>query len=235
LTLASATKASHFVESILSLQPKVAAFDCDGTLWWRDAGERFFDWELEQRLVSDAIAKWARPRYAEYKAGKVAEEVMCGEMVTMHRGLTATEVQAAAVRFFDQYFADNIIPEMRELVRRLREAGCDIWAVSSTNEWVIQAAMRHFGILDNRILAAAVEVEEGKITDRLIRVPSGPGKPQVIRGAIGREPDAAFGNSIWDREMLELAKYPVAVNPNRDLLEIAQKNGWKIYCPEPRS
>ena len=231
----SATKAAYFVESILSLQPQIAAFDCDGTLWWGDAGERFFDWELKQALVSDEIARWARPRYADYKAGKVAEEVMCGEMVTMHRGLNETSLQAAAVRFFDQYFVNDIIPEMRGLVRRLLEAGCDIWAVSSTNEWVIRAAMRHFGIPENRILAAAVEVEAGKITDRLIRVPSGPGKTQAIRDSVARRPDVAFGNSIWDREMLELAKYPVAVNPNRDLLEIAQKNGWKIYSPEARS
>ena len=232
---ASGTKAAHFVEAILSLQPQTAAFDCDGTLWWGDAGERFFDWELKQGLVSDEIAKWARPRYADYKAGKVAEDVMCGEMVTMHRGLSEVEVQRAAVRFFDQYFLNDIIPEMQELVRRLQHAGCDIWAVSSTNEWVIRAAMRHFGIPKNRILAAAVEIEEGKITDRLIRVPSGTGKPQAIRGGIGTRPDMAFGNSVWDREMLELANYPVAVNPNPDLLEIAHKNRWKVYSPDARS
>ncbi len=28
-----------------------------------------------------------RARYAEYKAGKVSEDDMCGEMVTMHKGL----------------------------------------------------------------------------------------------------------------------------------------------------
>lgn len=232
---ASATKAAHFVESILSLQPQVAAFDCDGTLWWSDAGERFFDWELKQGVVSDEITRWARPRYADYKAGNVAEHVMCGEMVTMHRGLREAEVQAAAVRFFDEFFVENIIPEMRGLVRRLREAGCDIWAVSSSNEWVIRAAMRHFGIAENRILASAAEIERGNITDRLVRVPCGPAKVEVIRDRIGRRPDVAFGNSVWDREMLELAKHAVAVNPNPDLAEIARKNGWKSYLPQVRS
>lgn len=232
---ASATKAAYFVESILSLQPQLATFDCDGTLWWGDAGESFFDWELKQGLVSDEIARWARPRYADYKAGKVAEEVMCGEMVTMHRGLSDAEVQKAAVEFFTKNFAQRIIPEMRGLVRRLGEVGCDIWAVSSTNQWVIRAAMQHFGIPANRILAATVEVVDGRITDRLVRVPSGPGKAEAIRDRVGRRPDVAFGNSIWDREMLELARHAVAVNPNPDLAEIAQKNGWKSYLPEVRS
>ena len=37
-------------------------------------------------LLSDEVANWARTRYVEYKAGKVSEEQMCGEMVTIHRG-----------------------------------------------------------------------------------------------------------------------------------------------------
>ena len=229
---ASPAKATDFIDSILSLKPRNAAFDCDGTLWWGDAGEGFFSWELEQGLVSEEIARWARARYSDYKAGKVSEEVICGEMVTMHRGLTEAEVQRAATRYFDKFFVPNIIPEMRELVARLQAGGCDVWAVSSTNEWVIRTAMRHFGIADNRILAAAVEIQNGTITDRLTRVPSGPGKPQAIHQTLGRRPDLAFGNSIWDREMLETALHPFAVNPNPDLLQIAQKNRWRVYFPD---
>jgi phosphoserine phosphatase len=229
---ASAIKASEFVELVLSLNPQIATLDCDGTLWLGDAGERFFDWELREKLVSDKVIHWARSRYAEYKGGKVPEEVICGEMVTMHQGLKASDVQRAAIRFFDEKFVDEIFPEMRELVRRLQESGCEVWAVSSTNEWVIQAAMRHFGIAKNRILAASTEVKDGVITDRLIRVPSGPGKPQAIREMLRGIPDVAFGNSIWDVEMLKMAKHPVAVNPTQELLQIAGHENWKIYRPE---
>ena len=66
----------------------------------------------------------------------------------------------AATRFFDQFFVEQIFPEMRELIRRLQENGCEVWAVSSSNEWVIRAGMRHFGIPENRILAAKVGLEE---------------------------------------------------------------------------
>jgi hypothetical protein len=88
-------KAAEFIESVLRLQPKVAVFDCDGTLWAGDAGEGFFYWELERGVVSDEIARRARARYTDYKAGKVDEETMCGEMVTLHRGLPEAEVQKA--------------------------------------------------------------------------------------------------------------------------------------------
>ena len=227
---------AEFVESVLTLNPRVATFDCDGTLWSGDAGEGFFAWELEQGLVSEEIASWARSRYADYKAGQVAEEVMCGEMVTMHRGLQEKVVQQACDVYFAQAIAPNIFPEMRELVQRLRESGCDVWAVSSSNQWIIRSGMRSFGIPQNRILAAEVAVENGTITDRLIRVPSGPGKSEAIRSVLRSSPDqlpdCAFGNAIWDREMLAMSKHPFAINPNPDLKAIALANRWTVYQPD---
>ena len=231
MTTAKMHTAGEFVESVLRLQPQLAVFDCDGTLWAGDAGEGFFDWELTHNVVSDEIARWARPRYADYKAGKVSEDQMCGEMATMHHDLAESDVLRAAEQFFDATFLSRIFPEMRDLVRRLRESGCDVWAVSSTNEWVIRAAMRHFGIDAKKILAASARVEDGRITDQLIRVPSGEGKPRAIREVIGKPPDAAFGNSRWDADMLAIAKHAFAVNPNPDLEKTAQERGWTIYQP----
>jgi phosphoserine phosphatase len=228
-------RAQAFVDSILALAPRIAVFDCDGTLWSGDAGETFFRWEIEEGLLPREIADWAVARYAEYKAGKVAEDVMCGEMVTIHRGLIETEVQRAATRFFDLCMYEQIFPEMRDLVRRLQAQGSEVWAVSSTNLWVIRAAMRHFDIPRERILAASAHIDKNRVSDRLIRIPSGDGKPKAIREVIRKIPDAAFGNSRWDREMLELARRPFAVNPNPDLAEIARSCGWTIYLPDPLS
>ena len=223
----------QFIENVRTLKPRIATYDCDGTLWSGDAGEGFFSWELapEQSLVSEEIKSWARSRYAAYKAGQVAEDIMCGEMVTMHRGLQEEVVQQASDAYFAQAIAPNIFPEMRELVERLRAAGCDVWAVSSSNQWIIRAGMTHFGIPQNRILAAEVAVQSGIITDRLIRVPSGPGKPAAIRSVLNSAPDCAFGNAIWDREMLAMSKHPFAINPNPDLKAIAIANGWTVYQP----
>ncbi len=225
-------KAAAFIDSVLRLQPRVAVFDCDGTLWAGDAGEGFFDWELKQGVVSDEVARWARPRYADYRAGKVSEDDMCGEMVTMHRGLAEAQVQQAANQYFEEKFVSNIFPELRELVRRLQESGCEVWAVSSTNLWVIRAGMKYCGIPENRILAATVEIENGVISDRLVRVPTGPGKPMAIHDVIRKIPDAAFGNSRWDTDMLVLARAAFAVNPNPDLERIARERGWTVYWPD---
>ncbi len=227
---------TEFVESILTLKPRVATFDCDGTLWSGDAGEGFFSWEMQQGLVSKEIASSMRQRYTDYRAGHVREEVMCGELVTMHRGLQEKVVQQACDSYFAEAVAPNIFPELRDLVHRLRESGCDVWAVSSSNRWIISSGMRYFGIPENRILSAEAAVENGTITDRLIRVPSGSGKPEAIRSVLKssphQRPDCAFGNAIWDREMLAMAKHAFAINPNPDLKEVAIVNGWSVYQPD---
>ena len=234
MTATTTSKSATFVDSVLRLEPALAVFDCDGTLWAGDAGEGFFDWELKQGVIPDKVARWARPRYADYKAGKLDEDTMCGEMVTMHRGLSEVAAQGAADRFFNEKFANQIFPEMRNLVQRLQSNGCEVWAVSSTNEWVIRTAMKRFGIDERKILAAAVQIENGLITDRLLRVPSGEGKPRAIREVIGKDPDAAFGNSRWDVAMLKIARHAFAVNPNPDLEKLAKEQGWTVYQPDVR-
>lgn len=228
LTLAQA----QFVEGVLSLKPLVATFDCDGTLWAGDAGEGFFSWELARGLVAPEVVRWARARYAEYKAGNVPEDVMCGEMVTMHCGMREEVVQLACDDYFPEAIGRNIFPEMLDLVHRLRDSGCDVWAVSSSNQWIIRSGMRSFGIPQDHILAAEVAVENGVITDRLIRVPSGHGKVEAIQSVLKYPPDCAFGNAIWDREMLQLAQHAYAINPNPNLKEIAVARRWAIYQPD---
>ncbi len=226
-----------FLDSVLRLEPRVAAFDCDGTLWAGDAGERFFDWELREDFVfpdtvsRGVLSRYWRERYAAYKRGEVDETTMCGEMVTLHRGVSEAKLMEAAASFFDQFFVAQIFPEIRELVRRLQENGCEVWAVSSSNEWVIRAAMKHFGVPASQILAAKVEVEDGIASDRLIRVPSGPGKAEALREAVNNI-DAAFGNSRWDTEMLAMAKHAFAINPNPDLESTARERDWRVYFPE---
>lgn len=225
-------RAAQFIESVLRLAPRVALFDCDGTLWEGDAGADFFYWEIEQGLIPKQVTRWALPRYDDYKAGKVGEETMCGEMVTLHAGIREEEILAAARRFFETVITPRIFPEMRQLTHRLAQSGCRLWAVSSTNEWVIRVGASHFGFPAERVLAASVAVENGRATGRLLRVPTDEGKAAVVRELIGDSVDAAFGNSVHDAAMLELARHGFAINPNPDLEPMAARHGWIVYRPD---
>ena len=222
---------TQFVESVLALQPSIAVFDCDGTLWSGDAGADFFYWEIERGIVSREVGEWARARYQQYKSGKVDEEQMCGEMVTMNRGLSHDALQRVAEEFFNQVVSHRVFPEMQELTRSLASQGCDIWAVSSTNNWVVEVGAAHFGIATDHVLAACVHLDGGHASDRLIRVPTDELKATAIREVVGKPVDAVFGNSVHDEAMLEMARYPFCVNPNPDLERVALERGWPVYWP----
>jgi phosphoserine phosphatase len=220
-----------FIDAVLCLNPRLAALDCDGTLWSGDAGEGFFRWEIERGLISPEVAQRMRARHAEYKKGLVDEDTMCGEMVTLHAGLADADLASAAKEFIAEEIVPNFFPAMVELVQQLHARGCEIWAVSSSNQWVVREGVRYFGIPPERVLSAEVFIEDGRVVDRLVRVPSGPGKPQALRDVVGRVPDAAFGNSRWDADMLEMASAGFAVNPNPDLEQVARDRGWTVYFP----
>jgi phosphoserine phosphatase len=221
--------ATDFVKSVLRLRPSVAVFDCDGTLWSGDSGQDFFYWEINRGLVPKDVADAMLRRYDEYLAGRVAEEPMCGEMVTMHAGLPEDEIKAAAREFFSSVIAPRIFPEMQELAVELAQQDCEVWAVSSTNEWVVKEGARRFGIAPDHVLAACVASENGRATNRLLDVPTDAGKATSIRKYIKKTVDAVFGNTMHDAAMLELARHAFAINPTAELRTLAEQRGWMIY------
>lgn len=225
------SSAQAFLDSVLFLRPAIAVFDCDGTLWSGDSGADFFYWEVKRGLLPPKVAEWALARYDDYKRGNVGEERMCGEMVTIHHQIPERLLEDAAADFFAEIVEPRIFPEMLQLTRELRDLGCDLWAVSSTNIWVVREGAGRFGIRPENVLAACVHVEQGLATDRLHRVPSGPAKATALKEVLGKQVDACFGNSIHDLAMLEVARRPFVVNPNADLEKIAMARNWQIYWP----
>jgi phosphoserine phosphatase len=222
----------EFSNSVLSLEPAVAVFDGDGTLWDGDSGYDFMVWSIEEGLVSRNASDWIDSRYRLYRAGTVSELAMCGEMVQIYDGLSETEIRGAAATFFQSRFADKIFPEMHSLVAALTERGTEIWVVSSTNNWVIEEGVRSFQVPASRVISARAKVVNGVITSNLIDVPTDEGKARSLVAAGVAAPDVVFGNSVHDAAMLEIARQAYPVNPTPALLQIASTHGWPIFYPE---
>lgn len=232
----------EFHARVLALNPTIAVFDCDGTLWSGDAGSSFMHWSIDTKLISPQQIDWILSRYEGYKQGHVSEYDICGDMVTVYRGLPVDSLRRAAAHFFADYIEPNIFPELAVLISELRSRNCDIWAVSSTNDWVIEEGVRRFNIPANHVLAARTEIDaNGIITDRLIHVPTDEDKV-VALSRVGitpgaNAPDCVFGNSIHDAAMLSIAcaqgglcgAFPI--NPSTALLDRAADEGWPVYYP----
>ncbi|MDQ2834337.1 MAG: haloacid dehalogenase-like hydrolase [Acidobacteriota bacterium] len=221
----------EFHEAVHALSPTVAVFDCDGTLWSGDAGSGFMKWTIETGLVSREATDWIDTRYRAYLRREVSEVAICGEMVQMYQRLREDEMRRAAKTFFATQIEPNIFPEMKQLVDDLRARNVDIWAVSSTNNWVIEEGVQRFGIAPDRVLAARVAVKDGVVTDTVLDVPTDEGKVAALRLAGVAAPDAVFGNSVHDAAMLAMARRAFPVNPTVQLLERSAAEGWPVFYP----
>jgi phosphoserine phosphatase len=224
--------AAEFERQVLTGKPRVAVFDCDGTIWSGDSGKGFMDWSLEQGLVSRSTSDWIDTRHRAYLAGTVSELAICGEMVQIYEGLREQEIATAAELYVNQFVRQRVFPELAQLLAALREAGVELWAVSSTNRWVVAAGVKSFGIPAERVLAANVAVKDGVITSQIIDVPTDEGKAEALKRVGLTTPDAVFGNSIHDLAMLEIARNPYPVNPSPALLEATAQRSWGYFRPQ---
>lgn len=222
-------------QHVEALQPRIAVFDCDGTLWSGDAGSGFMWWSMDNGVLTPERAEWLRRRYEQYRRGEVSELAICGEMVQVYAGLPERALREAAATFFSEQMEEKIFPELRTLVETLLRAEVQLWAVSSTNHWIIEEGMRRFGIASGQILAAQVTSRDGILTEELVDVPTDEGKVASLRRVGVTRPDAVFGNSIHDAAMLAFARQAFAVNPTPGLLERSAQEGWPVYHPVPAS
>lgn len=188
-------------------------------------------WTMERGLLAPEQTDWLNERYAGYKRGEVSELAICGEMVQVYRGIPEQRMRAAAADFFRERIEKNIFPEMLALITELQERGTEIWAVSSTCDWVIEEGVRRFNIPADRVLAACVACEAGVATETLRDVPTDEGKVASLKRVGITAPDAVFGNSVHDAAMLAIARGAFAVNPSAELAARAAAEGWSIYYP----
>lgn len=223
----------QFLAAVEAAAPQTAVFDYDGTLWPGDAGSGFMRWSIRTGLLSPQNATHLTDRHQAYHRGDVGETAICGEMVQIYAGVAEADVRASARAYFLAEVEPHLYPTMVGLVRRLKAAGVELWAVSSTNNWVIEEGVRALGIAPDRVLAACVRsTEAGLITDELLDVPSDEGKAEALRRVDLPHPDCVFGNSVHDAAMLQLARVPFAVNASSDLQRLAAERGWPVYFPE---
>ncbi len=221
----------EFENQVLRVNPKVAVFDCDGTLWSGDSGYGFMVWSIEQGLVSRSTSDWIDNRHRAYRAGSVSEVQICGEMVQIYAGLRVQELQAAASQYVEKFVRGRVFAEMEALITTLQRRGVELWAVSSTNKWVVAEGVRALGIPEERVLAAEVSVAAGMIGSTIVDVPTDDGKAAALARVGLPHPDAVFGNSVHDLAMLDIAAHAFPINPSPALLETAAQRGWGYFRP----
>lgn len=206
--------------------------DADKTLWAEDIGEGFLRWLAREGLL---VAPEARvDAWATYER-KVAENDTRGYAWAAQAmaGLAESDVREHARVFAEPFVAEHGFAAFRALVEEASLRGADVWVVSASNQWVVEAGAKLMGIDPARVVGIRVEVENGLLTERLVEpIPNRAGKVAAMRQYIGRKPTLATGDSAGDYEMLADADTAVLVaQPGRtDPAHVthALQRGWLV-------
>lgn len=223
-----------FIEKIEKgeIKEAKAVFDADGTLWSNDLGEAFLKWLIEHKKLP--FADYSKDIYKEYEE-LVTEDAGKGFVfaVTLMKGIDEKDLKEWSEDFFSNNFKENVFPKQKELIKRLRDAGVDVWIVSASNVWSIEGAATYMGVEPSHVIAMKVEVTDGKLTDKIIPpVLHRTGKVEAIKKYIGEKVDFVCGNSMSDYDMLEFSSViSLSINPSDKpggLMEQAEQHEWLI-------
>lgn len=242
--------------TIVINEPKVAVFDCDGTLFG----------QVPYYLADEAIYDYAETHYEGEKDSlsrakmAIIDSLLNGDNVGTEyvkrridflSGLTVEEVEDMGVRNFHDKYQMKFYPEMRQLLANLEEYGFEIWILTASPELLYQQFVHeNLGIPKTRILGVKSVIHKGEATDQLIDpIPQDAGKAEAIQTFIKTRPLFVGGNSRGDMEMMnESVGIKLIVNPDDEKVERGnhagemqgytvkqywQKNGGLIvYCDD---
>ncbi|HTJ26419.1 MAG TPA: HAD family hydrolase [Candidatus Limnocylindria bacterium] len=211
---------------------RVAAFDQDGTLWVEQPLYTQVLYCLD-RVAALAAAKPALKTEEPYKtvlsgdreamarlSKRDLETLLSATLTGMSVETFAAEadrwIRSARDQRWKRAYTDLTYLPMQEALRYLRANGYTTYIVTGGGQDFVRAyAARTYGIPVEHVVGSAGGTHFGYAADGrpiltkdpvLLLNDDAAGKPEGIHLMIGRRPNAAFGNSLGDREMLEYTR-----------------------------
>jgi phosphoserine phosphatase len=218
--------------SFVTPAARIATFDQDGTLWVEhpmytqvvfsfdrilELAPQHPDWKTTAPF--QAVLAGERPTITNFSYPDL-EKIFIASSTGMDVEAFQTEAAHWLARTrqprWNRLYTELIYQPMLELMNCLRAHGYTTYIVTGGGqEFVRSFAQRVYGIPPERIIGSAIETEfkysdDGKAVlmrpPKLLLNDNFSGKPQDIYLFTGSRPNAAFGNSTGDRQMLEYAK-----------------------------
>lgn len=228
------------IDDALSSRPEpwYAAFDADGTLWDNDAGNKFFDYEIDNKLLDLPEDPW---KHVYSIKAKKAEDAFLW-LAQIHKNKKISEVKKWSKQCFEAEKKYPYFESVRNLIEYLQFKGVEVIVVTASVKWAVEAPVVPLGIPAENVLGVTTKIENGIVTDiQDGPVTYGKGKTEaLLKRTNGVRPILAAGNTIGDRELIESATHvQLAVLSATEqmkiyqselaLEEIATKNKWLLH------
>jgi putative phosphoserine phosphatase/1-acylglycerol-3-phosphate O-acyltransferase len=214
--------------------PKIGAFfDLDGTLVAGFTATAHTMDRLRHRQVGPGDFLRMTQLAVEYKLGRREIEALIEGGAGLARGRLPEDVEEMGERIFQQSVADQIYPEMRDLVRAHQRRGHTVVLSSAALTMQAVPVARYLGI-DHVVSNRFATDEHGVLTGAI--------QPPVIWGAtkatsvqaFAAEHDIDMASSYFyadgdeDLALMYLVGHPRPVNPGPALTRVAARRGWPV-------
>ena len=215
--------------------PQAAFFDLDKTIIAKSSTLAFTKPMFKAGMLSGttlAKAGIAQAYYQAFGADHSQLERIKEELSNLTAGWDQVEVEALVEETVNEVVAPLVYAEALAIIDDHRREGRRIVVISASPEEIVRPLCRYLGIED--VIATKSEIdEEGRYTGKIERYAYGPAKAEAMvemadAEDIDMEESYAYSDSATDIPMLEAVGHPVVVNPDSELLKVAEERGWEI-------
>src|SRR5262245_42314352 len=210
-------------------EERIATFDNDGTLWVEQPNYTQVIFAIDRVIaLAPQHPEWretepfksilahdreAMLRFSIQDFEKVVAVTHSGMTVQQFQEIVKSWLAEAKHPRFKLPYTECVYQPMLELMQRLRNNGFKTYIVTGGGQEFVRAfAQQTYGVPPEQVVGSMGKVKyqyekDGK--PELVKLPEvlliddKTGKPEGINMVIGRRPQAAFGNSTGDQQMLE--------------------------------
>ena len=211
----------------------LAIFDLDNTLINGDSDHAWSQFLINEALVDKAEAEAVNDQFlGQYQAGTLNIEEYLGFALSFLAGKTPAELAPLHNKFMQTVIEPMMLPMAAQLIEKHQAQGDTLLVITATNRFVTEPIVARLGI--EHLIACEAELINGRYTGQPTGIPSFQhGKVERLNVWIDEQQQSLEGawfysDSHNDLPLLEQVDHPVAVNPDGQLLKVAEQKGWPV-------
>lgn len=214
---------------------KVAIFDIDGTIF-----RSSLLIEITEALINEKVFSIkARNGYIkEYKkwterTGTYEDYIMAVVRTFLKniKGVKHSDFSKVAKKVI-ALNNNKVYVYTRDLVKKLKQKGYYLLAISNSPQEMVQGFCKKLGF--DKTYGRIYEIgKDDKYTGNILFLDLITDKSKILKrvmdkGGINLKDSIGVGDTEGDIPLLKMVEIPICINPNKNLFNVAMKEGWRI-------
>ncbi|BFM03539.1 HAD family hydrolase [Psychrobacter alimentarius] len=154
-------------------QKELALFDLDHTLLDVDSDYLWGEYIVKHNLVDEAEYRTANQKfYQDYIEGTLDATEYNEFVAQFLSSLPIDRLHELREDYIKSEIEPHIRPKAMEVLCQHIEQGHDVVIISATNDFVVSAIAKRFGIEDSHVLSTPLEIKDERYTGKLMDKPN---------------------------------------------------------------